>query len=108
MNVGLDGVRKGQQEVKGKLKILDDQINAINKQIEILDAELKDVVEKRDKTYEHILELRKQREEGVCCSASLLTEKSYYFGKKGFMVYAVILRFNPMFKKGINPFVCLW
>ncbi|XP_004244233.1 proton pump-interactor 1 [Solanum lycopersicum] len=64
MNVGLDGVRKGQQEVKGRLKIIDDQIDAINKQIGILDEELKDVVEKRDKTYEHILELRKQREEG--------------------------------------------
>ncbi|KAL3333357.1 hypothetical protein AABB24_033439 [Solanum stoloniferum] len=64
MNVGLDGVRKGQQEVKGRLKIIDDQIDAINKQIGILDEELKGVVEKRDKTYEHILELRKQREEG--------------------------------------------
>lgn len=108
MNVGLDGVRKGQQEVKGKLKIIDDQITAINNQINILDEELKDVVEKRDKTYEHILELRKQREEGVCCSASLLTEMSYYFGKKGFMVY-VMLRFNPIkTKKRCNPIVCLW
>ena len=75
MNVGLDGVRKGQQEVKGRLKIIDYQIDAINKQIGILDEELKDVVEKRDKTYEHILELRKQREEGVCCCFL-----SYYFG----------------------------
>lgn len=64
MNVGLDGVRKGQQEVKGRLKIIDDQIDAINKQIGILDEELKGIVEKRDKTYEHILELRKLREEG--------------------------------------------
>ncbi|XP_016581207.1 proton pump-interactor 1 [Capsicum annuum] len=64
MNVGLDGVRKGQQEVKAKLKVIDDQIEAINKQINKLDEELKEVVEKRDKTYEHILELRKQREEG--------------------------------------------
>lgn len=64
MNVGLDGVRKGQQEVKAKLKLIDDQLDAMNKQINILDEELKEVVEKRDKTYEHILELRKQREEG--------------------------------------------
>ncbi|KAK4369171.1 hypothetical protein RND71_012963 [Anisodus tanguticus] len=64
MNVGLDGVRKGQQEVKAKLKQIDDQIDGITKQINILDEELKELVEKRDKTYEHILELRKQREEG--------------------------------------------
>lgn len=68
MSVGLDGVRKGQQEVKAKLKQIDDQIDAISKQINLLDEELKEVVEKRDKTYEHIQELRKQREEGVCCS----------------------------------------
>lgn len=64
MSVGLDGVRKGQQEVKAKLKQIDDQIDAISKQINLLDEELKEVVEKRDKTYEHIQELRKQREEG--------------------------------------------
>ncbi|XP_059284027.1 proton pump-interactor 1-like [Lycium ferocissimum] len=64
MSVGLDGVRKGQQEVKAKLKQIDDQIDGISKQISLLDEELKEVVEKRDKTYEHILELRKQREEG--------------------------------------------
>ncbi|KAK4342067.1 hypothetical protein RND71_037883 [Anisodus tanguticus] len=64
MNVGLDGVRKGQQEVKAKLKQIDDQIDGISKQINILDEELKELVDKRDKTYEHILELRKQREEG--------------------------------------------
>ncbi|CAN4104190.1 unnamed protein product [Withania somnifera] len=64
MNVGLDGVHKGRQEVKAKLKLIDEQLLALNKQINILDEELKEVVEKRDKTYEHILELRKQREEG--------------------------------------------
>ncbi|XP_059302718.1 proton pump-interactor 1-like [Lycium ferocissimum] len=64
MSVDLDGVRKEQQAVKAKLKILNEHIDDVTKQIKSLDEELKEVVQKRESTYKHILELRKQRDEG--------------------------------------------
>ena len=62
----LDGARKEQQIIKAKLKQLDDEKEAIEKQINALQEELTIVTEKRDKAFEKIQELRKQREEGVC------------------------------------------
>ncbi|KAK4344559.1 hypothetical protein RND71_034735 [Anisodus tanguticus] len=64
MSVDLDGVHKEQHVVKAKLKILDDHIDDVTKQIKLLDEELKEIVQKRESTYGHILELRKQRDEG--------------------------------------------
>lgn len=60
----LDGVRKERQVVKAKLKQHDDEKVAIEKEIDALQDELTIVTEKRDKAYEKIQELRKQREEG--------------------------------------------
>lgn len=62
----MDGARKEQQVIKAKLKQLDDEKEAIEKQINALQEELTIVTEKRDKAFEKIQELRKQREEGVC------------------------------------------
>lgn len=62
----MDEVRKDQQVVKAKLKLLDDEKEAIEKQINALQEELMLVQEKKDKAFEKISELRKQRDEGVC------------------------------------------
>lgn len=105
MSVGLDGVRKGQQEVKAKLKLIDDQIDAISKQINILDDELKEVVEKRDKTYEHILELRKQREEG---NSSFYQNSNLLHKVKQLADQKDVEALKELSVTEVNKFISLW
>jgi septal ring factor EnvC (AmiA/AmiB activator) len=61
----LDGVRKEKQALQGKIKQLDEAIKAIDNELNSLSEELKLVSQKRDKAYESIQQLRKQRDEGV-------------------------------------------
>ncbi|KAK9077883.1 hypothetical protein SSX86_006221 [Deinandra increscens subsp. villosa] len=67
IGVDLDGVRKDQQAIKAKLKTLEDEKEAINSVIVSLEEELHLVMEKRDKVYDKIRELRNKREEGNTC-----------------------------------------
>jgi uncharacterized coiled-coil DUF342 family protein len=67
LGVGLDGFRKDQKVVKAKLTELDDQKVAVDKQIKALQEELEMVTEKKDKAYERVIELRKQRDQGNSC-----------------------------------------
>ncbi|KAF8413867.1 hypothetical protein HHK36_001861 [Tetracentron sinense] len=64
IGVDLDGVRKDQESVRSKIKHLEEQLKAIDNAISSLQEELTDVSQKRDKAYEGLLELRKQRDEG--------------------------------------------
>ncbi|KAL6529723.1 hypothetical protein OROGR_015346 [Orobanche gracilis] len=64
IGVDLDGVRKDKQVVNAKLKQLDEEKMAVEKEIGVLEEELMGVTEKRDKTFESIKDLRKQRDEG--------------------------------------------
>ncbi|XP_071905277.1 proton pump-interactor 1 isoform X1 [Coffea arabica] len=64
IRVDMDGVRKDQQVVLAKRKQLEEEKEAIEKEIKSLEEELTAVTQKRDKTFENIQELRKQREEG--------------------------------------------
>ncbi|MFS7929332.1 putative proton pump-interactor [Helianthus anomalus] len=67
IGVDLDGVRKDQQAIKAKLKTLETEKEAINSVIASLEEELRVVIEKRDKVYDKIRELRNKREEGNTC-----------------------------------------
>ncbi|XP_015954088.1 proton pump-interactor 1 [Arachis duranensis] len=60
----LDGAKKERQAIRSKIKQLDDSVKAIDKDIQSLQEELADVTQKREKAYESIQELRKQRDEG--------------------------------------------
>ncbi|KAB1216606.1 Proton pump-interactor 1 [Morella rubra] len=60
----LDGVRKEKQVVQAKIKQLDDALKAVDNDINSVAEELKSVTQKRDKAYESIQQLRKQRDEG--------------------------------------------
>ncbi|XP_011082687.1 proton pump-interactor 1 [Sesamum indicum] len=60
----LDGVRKEKQVIHAKLKQLDEEKLALEKEISVLEGELTAITEKRDKTFETIKEMRKQREDG--------------------------------------------
>ncbi|GER53866.1 proton pump interactor 1 [Striga asiatica] len=64
IGVDLDGVRKEKQVINAKLKQLDEEKLVIEKDINVLEGELAAVTEKRDKTFETIKDMRKQREEG--------------------------------------------
>lgn len=63
MGVGLDGVRKEQQTVKGKIKNLREELEGIENDIRSLQDELSATIEKRDKAYENLQDLRKRRDE---------------------------------------------
>ncbi|KAL3638415.1 hypothetical protein CASFOL_017786 [Castilleja foliolosa] len=64
IGVDLDSVRKDRQVINAKLKQLDEEKLAVEKVIGLLEAELTEVTEKRDKTFETIREMRNQREDG--------------------------------------------
>lgn len=58
-------MRKEQQEVKKKIKHLEEELNAIDTEISSLREELEALNQKKDKAYDTMNELRKAREEGV-------------------------------------------
>ncbi|KAK4767833.1 hypothetical protein SAY87_002974 [Trapa incisa] len=64
MGVDLDGVRKDQQSIKGRIKNLRDELERIDADINSLQEELTAVTEKKDKAYESMHELRKLRDDG--------------------------------------------
>ncbi|KAA8523909.1 hypothetical protein F0562_010332 [Nyssa sinensis] len=67
MGVDLDGVRKEHQVVRSKVKQLEEEKDAIDKDIRSLEGELTVVTQKREEAYEYFHKLRKQREEGNAC-----------------------------------------
>ncbi|KAK8603049.1 hypothetical protein V6N13_085247 [Hibiscus sabdariffa] len=81
MGVDLNGVRKEQHAVQSKKKLIKDKLHVTEKRIDILQEELKHVTEKRDKAYETILELRKQRDE----------ENAYFFQSRSLLNKAKIV-----------------
>lgn len=62
MGVDLDGVKKEQQAAWTKVSSLDAKIKALDKDIKALQDEVQAVTDKRDKAFETIKELRKQRD----------------------------------------------
>ncbi|KAK7313040.1 hypothetical protein VNO77_37386 [Canavalia gladiata] len=60
----LDGVKKERQVIRSKIKQLDDALKALDQDIQSLSDELGAVIQKREKAYESIQQLRKQRDEG--------------------------------------------
>ncbi|GFQ01066.1 proton pump-interactor 1 [Phtheirospermum japonicum] len=64
MGVDLDSVRKDRQVINAKLKQLDEEKLVFEKVIGVLEAELTKVTKKRDKTFETIRDMRKQRVDG--------------------------------------------
>uniref|UniRef100_I1M376 Proton pump-interactor 1 n=1 Tax=Glycine max TaxID=3847 RepID=I1M376_SOYBN len=60
----LDGVKKEREAIRSKIKQIDDALKAIDKDIQSLQEELTAVSQKRDKAFESMQQLRKQREEG--------------------------------------------
>uniref|UniRef100_A0A2C9W7Z0 Proton pump-interactor 1 n=1 Tax=Manihot esculenta TaxID=3983 RepID=A0A2C9W7Z0_MANES len=64
MGVDLDGVKKEQQAVRGKITQLREKVNGLDDEIKSLQDDLTAVTQKRDKAFENIKSLRQQRDEG--------------------------------------------
>ncbi|GLU23358.1 hypothetical protein SLE2022_393740 [Rubroshorea leprosula] len=64
MGADLDGVRKEQQAIQSKRKQLKEKADAYDSKIVALQDELNLLTEKRNKAFQTIQDLRKQREEG--------------------------------------------
>jgi len=62
----LDGVKKEREAIRSKIKQIDDALKTIDKDIQSLQEELAAISQKRDKSFESMQQLKKQREEGVC------------------------------------------
>ncbi|CAK7327796.1 unnamed protein product [Dovyalis caffra] len=85
MGVDLDGVKKEQQVLWGKVDGLDGKLKALDAEITTLVNELTAVSQKREKAYETIQELRKQRDEANANfyqSRMLLTKAKELAAKK--------------------------
>jgi predicted nucleic acid-binding Zn-ribbon protein len=75
MGVDLDGVRKERQALWEKLDGLEAKVQALDAEIKTLQDELEAVIQKREKTYETLQELRKQRDEAVCLLTPRIIKK---------------------------------
>lgn len=64
IGLDLDGVRKDQQTNRAKIKHLEDELKIIDEEIKSLQEEVDVLKEKKEKAYEVLAELRKQRDDG--------------------------------------------
>ncbi|XP_019443948.1 PREDICTED: proton pump-interactor 1-like [Lupinus angustifolius] len=64
MGGDLSGVMKEKHAVAAKIKKIDEELQIIDKDIQALQDELNAITEKKDKDFESIQQLRKQRDEG--------------------------------------------
>ncbi|KAL5730397.1 hypothetical protein ACHQM5_003223 [Ranunculus cassubicifolius] len=60
----MDGVRKEKQGIRAKIKQLEDELKIVDDEISSMQGELELLNGKKDKVYEGLVELRKQRDEG--------------------------------------------
>ncbi|KAJ4842593.1 hypothetical protein Tsubulata_029708 [Turnera subulata] len=105
MGVDLTGVRKEQEAVWDKVMQLDKAIKALETEIDALQNELKIVTDKRDKAYESILELRKQRDDGNANffqSRSLLNKARELAAKKD------VKALEELSQTEVDKFMSLW
>ncbi|XP_068639676.1 proton pump-interactor 1-like [Aristolochia californica] len=101
----LDGVRKDQSSVRAKIKQLEEQLKAIESDINELQTKLTAEIEKRDKAYEALVALRKTREEGNACfyeNRALLNKAKDIAAKKD------IAALEELSHMEMEKFMALW
>lgn len=57
--------------IRSKIKQVDDELKVVDKDIQSLQEELTAITQKREKAYEGLQQLRKQRDEGVCFTLNM-------------------------------------
>ncbi|KAJ1403433.1 putative proton pump-interactor 1-like [Sesbania bispinosa] len=101
----LDGVKKERQAIRSKIKEIDDVLKTIDKGILSLQDELTAVVQKREKAYESIQQLRKQRDEGNSYfyqSRTLLNKSRELAAKKD------VNALDELSQTEVEKFMSLW
>ncbi|CAA0815981.1 Proton pump-interactor 1 [Striga hermonthica] len=105
IGVDLDGVRKEKQVINAKLKQLDEEKLVIEKDINVLEGELAAVTEKRDKTFETIKDMRKQREEG---NSSFYQNRTLLTKAKALAANKEVDALKELSKTEVENFMSLW
>ncbi|KAM0859102.1 hypothetical protein ACQ4PT_047396 [Festuca glaucescens] len=59
---GLDGVKKDREEVRSKIKVLEDELKVVDAEIHALQEDLDAATARKDKAYDSLNELRKARD----------------------------------------------
>ncbi|KAM0834661.1 hypothetical protein ACQ4PT_063456 [Festuca glaucescens] len=59
---GLDGVKKDRQEVRSKIKVLEDELKVVDAEYQALQEDLDAATARKDKAYDSLNELRKARD----------------------------------------------
>lgn len=101
----LDGVKKERQAIRSKIKEIDDVLKTIDKDIQSLQDELTAVIQKREKAYESIQQLRKQRDEGNSYfyqSRTLLNKSRELAAKKD------VNALDELSQTEVEKFMSLW
>jgi predicted nucleic acid-binding Zn-ribbon protein len=62
---GLDGVKKDRQEVRSKIKVLEDELKVVDAEYQALQEDLDAATARKDKAYDSLNELRKARDANV-------------------------------------------
>lgn len=65
IGVGIDEVKRDRQAVRDKIKVLEDQIHAVDGEIAALQDDLTAATARKDKAFEALNELRKTRDLNV-------------------------------------------
>lgn len=101
----LDGVKKERQAIRSKIKQIDDVLKTIDTDIQSLQDELTAITQKREKSFESIQQLRKQRDEGNSYfyqSRTLLTKARELAAKKD------INALDELSQTEVEKFMSLW
>uniref|UniRef100_A0A2C9UE37 Proton pump-interactor 1 n=1 Tax=Manihot esculenta TaxID=3983 RepID=A0A2C9UE37_MANES len=105
MGVDLDGVRKEQQAVWGRINQIRDKVSGLDAEIKSLQDDLTAVMQKRDKAYDNIKSLRQQRDEGnvhFYSSRKTMTEAKDLAAKKD------IKALEELSREEVEKFMALW
>ncbi|KAF8409238.1 hypothetical protein HHK36_005312 [Tetracentron sinense] len=103
--VDLDGVKKEQLSVRAKIKHLEGELKVIDNNISSLQKGLTVVNQKKDKAYEGILELRKQRDEG---NANYYQNRSLLNNARELAAKKDILTLEELSHTEVEKFMSLW
>ncbi|XP_065862096.1 proton pump-interactor 1-like [Euphorbia lathyris] len=105
MGSDLDGVRKEQQAVWGRINQLRDKVKVFDNEIKTLQDELSVVIQKRDKAFENIKSLRQLRDEGNAhfySSRKAMTEAKDLAAKKD------VMALEKLSHEEVEKFMSLW
>ncbi|CAL0326553.1 unnamed protein product [Lupinus luteus] len=105
MGGDLSGVMKEKHAVAAKIKIIDKELETIDKDIQVLQDELNAITVKKDEDFESIQKLRKQRDEGngyFYQSRQLLNKAKELAAKKD------ITALEELAQTEVEKFLSLW